>query len=144
MLNCQLFCPGSYRCCGAESSYELGYTVWQKNVALAGKSGQTAAAVPDSCCLEGSSAPGCGQAIFNHRKLEEHVTKIYVHGCVGAVKSVLKVRNRRSDKIRKVLSHRQKFRLKQTKLYCKNIATIETFGKKKFQIRYHMMGFNHS
>ena len=60
--------------------------MWQKNIALAGKG------VPDSCCLEGSSAPGCGQGIFNQRKLDEHVTKIYVHGCVGAVKSVLKVK----------------------------------------------------
>ena len=41
-------------------------------------------------------------------------------------------------------AHRQKFGVKQTKLYWKNIGTIETFGKKKFQMRYHMMGFNHS
>ena len=40
--------------------------------------------------------------------------------------------------------YRQKFGVKQTKLYWKNIGTIETFGKKKFQMRYHMMGFNHS
>ena len=41
-------------------------------------------------------------------------------------------------------THRQKFEVKQIKLYGKNIVTIETFWKKKFQMRYHMMGFNHS
>ena len=43
----------------------------------------------------------------------------------------------------RICAHRQKFGVKQTKFYWKNIGTIETFGKKKFQMRYHMMGFNH-
>ena len=47
-------------------------------------------------------------------------------------------------KLSDITAHRQKFGVKQTKLYWKNIDTIETFGKKKFQMRNHMKGFNHS
>jgi len=79
----------TFRCCGAETSYELGYLVWHKNPGLAKDQ-----AVPDTCCLDLVTTPGCGHGIFvdqnSGRKMVETVRQIHVHGCVRAVEAALK------------------------------------------------------
>ena len=50
----------------------------------------------------------------------------------GKSKKAALILMKNSDFDRTLRSHRQKLRLKHTKLYGKNISTIETFGEKKF------------
>ncbi|XP_059084591.1 CD63 antigen-like [Tigriopus californicus] len=76
----------TYRCCGAETTFDLGYMVWQTNKQL-----QAHHAVPDSCCLKRKR--DCGYDIFvKHEliKMSEYVKKIHVHGCIRAMEYVLK------------------------------------------------------
>ena len=66
----------------------MGYVAWQKNPELMKNH-----AVPDSCCLK-PNVPECGFGIFqehDNRKMADYVKQIHVHGCVGAVRAVLKV-----------------------------------------------------
>ena len=90
MCGPSIILEGTFRCCGAETSYELGYLVWHKNPDLAKDQ-----AVPDTCCLDVVTTPGCGHGIFvdqnSGRKMVETVRQIHVHGCVRAVESALKV-----------------------------------------------------
>ena len=77
----------TYRCCGAETSFDLGYMAWEDNAML-----QPLKAVPDSCCLRPTE--GCGKDIFRDhslKKMAEYVKKIHVHGCLHAMEQVLKV-----------------------------------------------------
>ena len=76
-----------YRCCGAETTFDLGYMVWEQNPGLSVND-----AVPDSCCLEPEK--DCGFGIFeNHslKRMSEYVKKIHVHGCLRAMEYVLQV-----------------------------------------------------
>ena len=77
----------TYRCCGAETTFDLGYMAWEDNDVL-----QPRKAVPDSCCLHPTE--GCGKDIFKGhslKKMAEYVKKIHVHGCLHAMDQVLKV-----------------------------------------------------
>lgn len=76
----------TYRCCGAETTFDLGYMAWEDNAEL-----MKVAAVPDSCCLVPTT--GCGHGIFKDHKLKkmaEYVKKIHIHGCLEAMEQVLK------------------------------------------------------
>lgn len=76
----------TYRCCGAETSFDLGYMAWEDNHIL-----KPSKAVPDSCCLKPTK--GCGKDLFNKhslKKMAEYVKKIHVHGCLHAMDKVLK------------------------------------------------------
>ncbi len=77
----------TYRCCGTETSFDLGYMAWEDNKIL-----RPFNAVPDSCCLIQTS--GCGHDIFKDhslKKMAEYVKRIHVHGCLHAMDQVLKV-----------------------------------------------------
>ena len=111
LINSYLKISETYRCCGSEITFDLGYLVWEENEQLAVNH-----AVPDTWWVGGEEQehrsrlslhlrtflfsclkqkPGCGHAIFEKhnvkKKMHEYVKRIHVHGCIAAMEYTLKV-----------------------------------------------------